>query len=161
LGVIFSVKQLLHHLQQVLETHEVNWKHILCFVSSLLVYYKAAQPSLRELLSRLLSSAFESYDLENMITAFLLARQGALEGTGLFLSYSDWFKMSFGGSTGYHASSKKSLVFLLKFLSDLVPFEPPLYLKVHILHPPYVPAKHRNLLMEYVTLAKTRLADLK
>ncbi|XP_047201810.1 Fanconi anemia group A protein-like isoform X5 [Girardinichthys multiradiatus] len=161
LGVIFSVKQLLHHLQQVLETHEVNWKHILCFVSSLLVYYKAAQPSLRELLSRLLSSAFESYDLENMITAFLLARQGALEGAGVFLSYSDWFKMSFGGSTGYHASSKKSLVFLLKFLSDLVPFEPPLYLKVHILHPPYVPAKHRNLLMEYVTLAKTRLADLK
>ncbi|MEQ2276375.1 hypothetical protein XENORESO_018618, partial [Xenotaenia resolanae] len=81
------------------------------------------------LLSRLLSSAFESYDLENMITAFLLARQGALEGAGLFLSYSDWFKMSFGGCTGYHASSKKSLVFLLKFLSDLVPFEPPLYLK--------------------------------
>lgn len=33
--------------------------------------------------------------------------------------------------------------------------------KVHILHPPYVPAKHRSLLMEYVSLAKTRLADLK
>ncbi|XP_061577263.1 Fanconi anemia group A protein [Cololabis saira] len=161
LAVIFSVELLLRHLQQVLETHEVNWKHVLCFLSTLLIYYQSAQPSLKELLSRLLSSAFEGYDLESMITAFLLARQGALEGPAVFSSYNDWFKMSFGSGSGYHANSKKSLVFLLKFLSDLVPFEPPQYLKVHILHPPFVPAKHRNLLMEYVSLAKTRLADLK
>ncbi|XP_028287387.1 Fanconi anemia group A protein [Parambassis ranga] len=161
LAVVFSVEQLLSHLQQVLQTHEVNWKHVLCFLSTLLVYYQSAQPCLRELLSRLLSSAFEGYDLENMVTAFLLARQGALEGPAIFPSYTDWFKMSFGGGSGCHASSKKSLVFLLKFLSDLVPFEPPQYLKVHILHPPYVPMKHRSLLMEYVSLAKTRLTDLK
>ncbi|TDH09055.1 hypothetical protein EPR50_G00082630 [Perca flavescens] len=161
LAVIFTVEQLLCHLQQVLETHEVNWKHVLCFLSTLMVYNPCAQSSLKELLSRLLSSAFEGYDLENMITAFLLARQGALEGPGIFPSYSNWFKMSFGGGSGYHATSKKSLVFLLKFLSDLVPFEPPQYLKVHILQPPYVPVKHRSLLMEYVSLAKTRLADLK
>ncbi|XP_068169253.1 Fanconi anemia group A protein homolog isoform X2 [Antennarius striatus] len=161
LAVVLGVEQLLSHLQQVLETHEVNWKHVLCFLSTLLVHNPCAEPSLRKLLSRLLSSAFESYELENLITAFLLARQGALEGPGVFPSYSEWFKMSFGGSTGYHATSKKSLVFLLKFLSELVPFEPPQYLKVHILHPPYVPAKHRSLLMEYVSLAKTRLADLK
>ncbi|XP_050929308.1 LOW QUALITY PROTEIN: Fanconi anemia group A protein [Lates calcarifer] len=161
LAVIFSVELLLRHLQQVLETHEVNWKHVLCFLSTLLVYNPCAQSSLRDLLSRLLTSAFEGYDLENMITAFLLARQAALEGTAIFSSYSDWFKMSFGGGSGYHATSKKSLVFLLKFLSDLVPFEPPQYLKVHILHPPYIPVKHRNLLMEYISLAKTRLADLK
>ncbi|XP_037834269.1 Fanconi anemia group A protein isoform X3 [Kryptolebias marmoratus] len=161
LAVVFSVEQLLRHLQQVLETHEVNWKHVLCFVSTLLVYHPSAQSSLRELLSRLLSSAFEGYDLENLITAFLLARQGALEGPAIFPSYSDWFKMSFGGGSSQQANSKKSLVFLLKFLSDLVPFDPPQYLKVHILHPPYVPAKHRSLLMEYVSLAKTRLADLK
>ncbi|XP_039988971.1 Fanconi anemia group A protein isoform X2 [Xiphias gladius] len=161
LALIFSAELLLRHLQQVLESHEVNWKHVLCFLSTLLVYNPCAQPSLRELLSRLLSSAFEGYDLESMITAFLLARQGALEGTGIFSSYSDWFKMSFGGGSGYHATSKKSLVFLLKFLSDLVPFEPPQYLKVHILHPPYIPPKHHSLLMEYISLAKTRLADLK
>ncbi|KAM3609711.1 uncharacterized protein V6R79_019071 [Siganus canaliculatus] len=161
LAVIFSVEQLLRHLQQVLETHEVNWRNVLCFLSTLLVYNPRAQPSLRELLSGLLTTAFECYDLESMITAFLLARQGALEGPAIFPSYSDWFKMSFGGGSGYHATSKKSLVFLLKFLSDLVPYEPPQYLKVHILHPPYVPVKHRSLLMEYISLAKTRLADLK
>ncbi|XP_075996356.1 Fanconi anemia group A protein [Genypterus blacodes] len=161
LAVIFSMEQLLTHLQQVLETHEVNWKHVLCFLSTLLVYNPCAQPSIRELLSRLLSSAFESYDLENLITAFLLARQGALEGTGVFPSYHHWFKSTFGCSSGCHATNKKSLVFLLKFLSDLVPFEPPQYLKIHLLHPPFVPVKYRTLLMEYVSLAKTRLADLK
>ncbi|XP_077423750.1 Fanconi anemia group A protein isoform X2 [Vanacampus margaritifer] len=161
LTVVFSVMELLHHLQQVLETSEVSWKHVLCFLSTLLVYNPSAQPSLRVLLSRLLTCAFDGYDLESMITAFLLARQGALQGPAIFPSYTDWFKESFGGASGFHGASKKSLVFLLKFLSDLVPFEPPQYLKVHILHPPYVPVKYRSLLKEYVSLAKTRLADLK
>nr|XP_043891972.1 Fanconi anemia group A protein homolog [Solea senegalensis] len=162
LSVIFSAELLLRHLQRVLETHEVNWKHVLCFLSTLLVYNPDAESNLRELLTSLLTSAFEGYDLEHMVTAFLLARQGALEGMAIFSSsYTDWFKMSFGGSSGLHAASKKSLVFLLKFLSDLVPFEPPQYLKVHILHPPFIPTKHRSLLMEYVSLAKTRLTDLK
>ncbi|KAL2094019.1 hypothetical protein ACEWY4_011331 [Coilia grayii] len=161
LCVLFSVEELLSHLQQVLESHEVNWQHVLCCLSTLLVYHSDAQHCLKEMLSRLLSTAFEAYDLESMITAFLLARQGALEGPAVFASYSDWFKLAFGGASGYHGNSKKSLVFLLKFLSDLVPFDPPQYLKVHILHPPYVPAKHRSLLQEYVSLAKTRLADLK
>ncbi|XP_018594777.2 Fanconi anemia group A protein isoform X3 [Scleropages formosus] len=161
LSILLSMEKLLSHLQQVLETDEVNWQHVLSFLSTLLVYYPQAQRSLIELLSRLLSSAFEGYDLENMITSFLLARQGALEGPAVFPSYSEWFKMSFGSASGYHGNSKKSIVFLLKFLSDLVPFDPPQYLKVHILYPPYVPVKHRTLLQEYVSLAKTRLADLK
>ncbi|MFT7813982.1 Fanconi anemia group A protein isoform X1 [Arapaima gigas] len=161
LSVLLSVEEMLSHLQQVLETDEVNWQHVLSFLSTLLVYCPQAQRSLTELLSRLLSSAFENYDLENMITSFLLARQGALEGPAIFPSYSEWFKTSFGSSSGFHGNSKKSIVFLLKFLSDLVPFDPPQYLKVHILYPPYVPVKHRTLLHEYVSLAKTRLADLK
>ncbi|GAA6078973.1 Fanconi anemia group A protein isoform X1, partial [Tachysurus ichikawai] len=69
--------------------------------------------------------------------------------------------ISFGGPSGYHGNSKKSLVFLLKFLSDLVPFDPPQYLKVHVLYPPYVPGKHRSLLQEFISLTRTRLSDLK
>nr|XP_060508713.1 Fanconi anemia group A protein [Panthera onca] len=68
---------------------------------------------------------------------------------------------SFGSSRGSHCCSKKTLVFLFKFLSDLVPFEAPRYMQAHILHPPLVPSKYRSLLTDYVTLAKTRLADLK
>ncbi|XP_048829519.1 Fanconi anemia group A protein isoform X2 [Brienomyrus brachyistius] len=161
LAVPFSVDELLCHLRNVLETHEVNWQHVLSFVSTVLVCDAQAQRTLTELLSQLLSVAFESYDLENMVTAFLLARQGALEGAAVFPSYGEWFKASFGSAAGCYGNSKKSVVFLMKFLSDLVPFDPPQYLKVHILHPPYVPVKHRTLLQEYVSLAKTRLADLK
>lgn len=51
--------------------------------------------SLLELLSRLLSTAFESYDFESVTTAFLLTRQGALEGPAIFPSYSAWFKVNF------------------------------------------------------------------
>ncbi|CAJ0955815.1 unnamed protein product [Ranitomeya imitator] len=78
----------------------------------------------KDLLSRLLSQAFETYELEYLITAFLVARQAALEGPAAFMSYTEWFR-------------------------------------VHILHPPFVAAKLRPLLMEYITLAKTRLADMK
>lgn len=46
-----------------------------------------------DLLSHLLIKAFENYDMENMITAFLIARQAALEGPAVFMPYSEWFKV--------------------------------------------------------------------
>ncbi|NXI18637.1 FANCA protein, partial [Irena cyanogastra] len=159
--VAFSVKESICQLQQVLESHEVNWQHVLSCVSTLVVCQAEAEQLFRDLLSHLLLKAFGNYDMENMITAFLIARQAALEGPAVFMPYSEWFKASFGSAGGHHGSSKKSLVFLLEFLSELVPFEAAPYLKVHIMHPPLVAAKHRSLLLEYITLAKTRLADLK
>ncbi|NWR96384.1 FANCA protein, partial [Motacilla alba] len=159
--VAFSVKESICQLQQVLETHEVNWQHVLSCVSTLVVCQAEAEQLFKDLLSHLLLKAFGNYDMENMITAFLLARQAALEGPAVFMPYSEWFKASFGNAGGHHGSSKKSLVFLLEFLSELVPFEAAPYLKVHIMFPPFVPSKHRSLLLEYITLAKTRLADLK
>ncbi|NXQ27836.1 FANCA protein, partial [Alaudala cheleensis] len=159
--VAFSVKESICQLQQVLETHEVNWQHVLSCVSTLVVCQAEAEQLFKDLLSHLLLKAFGNYDMENMITAFLIARQAALEGPAVFMPYSEWFKASFGNAGGHHGSSKKALVFLFEFLSELVPFEAAPYLKVHILYPPFVPTKHRSLLLEYITLAKTRLADLK
>lgn len=46
-----------------------------------------------DLLSHLLTKAFESYDMENLIMAFLIARQAALEGPAVFTPYSEWFKV--------------------------------------------------------------------
>lgn len=51
-----------------------------------------------ELLSHLLTKAFENYDMENMITAFLMARQAALEGPAVFMPYSEWFKVRLNGA---------------------------------------------------------------
>ncbi|KFV16734.1 Fanconi anemia group A protein, partial [Tauraco erythrolophus] len=161
LFVAFSAKESICQLQQVLETHEVNWQHVLSCVSTLAVCQAEAEQLLKDLLSHLLIKAFENYDMENLITAFLIARQAALEGPAVFMPYSEWFKASFGNTGGHHGSSKKALVFLFEFLSELVPFEAAPYLKVHIMYPPFVPTKHRSILLEYITLAKTRLADLK
>ncbi|XP_009475745.1 PREDICTED: Fanconi anemia group A protein [Nipponia nippon] len=161
LFVAFGAKEVICQLQQVLETHEVNWQHVLSCVSTLVVCQAEAERLFKDLLSHLLIKAFENYDMENMITAFLIARQAALEGPAVFMPYSEWFKASFGNAGGHHGSSKKALVFLFEFLSELVPFEAAPYLKVHIMYPPFVPTKHRSILLEYITLAKTRLADLK
>ncbi|NWU73012.1 FANCA protein, partial [Pterocles burchelli] len=161
LFVALGAKESICQLQQVLESREVNWQHVLSCVSTLAVCQAEAEPLFKDLLNRLLTKAFENYDMENMITAFLIARQAALEGPAVFVPYSEWFKASFGNAGGHHGSSKKALVFLFEFLSELVPFEPAPYLKVHIMYPPFVPTKHRAILLEYITLAKTRLADLK
>nr|DBA16908.1 TPA: hypothetical protein GDO54_002435 [Pyxicephalus adspersus] len=161
LFVLLSAEKLTSHVQTILDTQEVNWYHVLSFFSCLVICQSEAQLLVKDLLSRLLSQAFETYELEYLITAFLIARQAALEGPAAFMSYTDWFKSTFGSANSYQSTSKKSLVFLLKFLSDLVPFEAPQYLKVHILHSPFVPTKFRSLFMEYITLAKTQLADMK
>ncbi|XP_077610266.1 Fanconi anemia group A protein [Crocuta crocuta] len=161
LFAMLSSEELVGHLQEVLETHEVNWQHVLTCVSTLVICLPEAQQLVQDWVARLLARAFENCDLDSMVTAFLVVRQAALEGPSVFPSYADWFQASFGSSRGYHGCSKKTLVFLFKFLSDLVPFEAPRYLQAHILHPPLVPSKYRSLLTDYVSLAKTRLADLK
>lgn len=48
----------------------------------------------------------------------------------LSVSHTISLQASFGSSRGHHCGSKKALVFLFKFLSDLVPFETPRYLQV-------------------------------
>uniref|UniRef100_A0A8C6H794 Fanconi anemia, complementation group A n=1 Tax=Mus spicilegus TaxID=10103 RepID=A0A8C6H794_MUSSI len=148
-------------LQEVLEMQEVNWQHVLSCVSTLVVCFPEAQQLVKGWVASLMARAFESYHLDSMVTAFLIVRQATLEGPYVFPSYADWFKESFGSSHGYHSCSKKTLVFLFKFLSDLVPWEAPRYMQVHIFHPPLVPSKYHSLLTDYISLAKTRLADLK
>ncbi|XP_047385809.1 Fanconi anemia group A protein isoform X2 [Sciurus carolinensis] len=159
--LMLSPEESVSRLQEVLETHEVNWQRVLSCVSTLVVCFPEAAQLVQDWVARLMAHAFESYHLDSMVTAFLIVRQAALEGPSAFPSYADWFKASFGSARGYHSCSKKALVFLFKFLSSLVPWEAPRYMQVHVLHPPLVPGKFRALLADYVALARTRLADLK
>ncbi|XP_058530791.1 Fanconi anemia group A protein [Ochotona princeps] len=161
LVAMLSAEELLGCVQETLESQEVNWQCVLGCVSALVVCLPKARQLLSDWVARLMTRAFETYHLDSMVIAFLVVRQAALEGPALFPSYGEWFKASFGSSRGYHGGSKKALIFLFKFLSDLVPFEAPRCLQVHILHPPLVPDKYRSLLSDYISLAKTRLADLK
>lgn len=159
--VTLGPEESIGRLQEVLETQEVNWQHVLSCLSTLVVCFPEAQQLVKDWVAGLMTCAFESYHLDSMVTAFLIVRQATLEGPFVYPSYADWFKESFGSSLGYHSCSKKALVFLFKFLSDLVPWEPPRYMQVHIFHPPLVPSKYHSLLTDYISLAKTRLVDLK
>ncbi|KAM9607915.1 LOW QUALITY PROTEIN: Fanconi anemia group A protein [Trichechus inunguis] len=158
---VLSPEELLGCMQEVLDMHEVNWRHVLSCMSTLVVCLPDAQQLVRDWVARLVAHAFESFDPESLVPAFLIIRQAALEGPTMFPPYTDWFKATFGSARGPHSRSKKALVFLFTFLSDLVPFEPPQYLKVHLLHPPLVPERLRPLLTDYIALARTRMADLK
>ncbi|XP_045149506.1 Fanconi anemia group A protein isoform X2 [Echinops telfairi] len=159
--VLLSPEEFLGHMQEVLDTREVNWRLVLSCVSTLVVCLPEARQLVGDWVARLVARAFENFDPESLVPAFLIERQAALEGPVFFPPYADWFKATFGSARGPHRRSKKALVFLFTFLSDLVPFEGPQYLKVHVLHPPLVPERLRPLLSDYVTLARTRLADLK
>ncbi|XP_021112194.1 Fanconi anemia group A protein isoform X10 [Heterocephalus glaber] len=161
LFMMLSPEEAISCVQEVLEEQEVNWQRVLSCVSVLVTCFPEAQQLVRDWVARLMAGAFESFHLDSMVTAFLVVRQAALEGPAAFPPYADWFKASFGSSRGYHSCSKKALVFLFKFLSDLVPWEAPWYLQVHILYPPLVPSKYRCVLTDYISLARTRLADLK
>lgn len=41
--MILSPEELVGHLQEVLETHEVNWQHVLSCVSALVTCFQEAQ----------------------------------------------------------------------------------------------------------------------
>ncbi|XP_020616863.1 Fanconi anemia group A protein homolog [Orbicella faveolata] len=67
----------------------------------------------------------------------------------------------FGDQGSTKLNNKRSVQLFVKFLSDIVPYEPAEYLKVHIIKAPQVPSKLREHVTDYVSLAKTRLMDLK
>ncbi|KAK3085557.1 hypothetical protein FSP39_005272, partial [Pinctada imbricata] len=108
-----------------------------------------------------LRSGLENSNIEELVIGFLFARQACSEGSHVFMTYADWFQRLFGDGSRSPACSRKTFTALIKFLTDIVPFDQPQYLKVHILRPPFVPPKCRELLSDYLLLAKTRLSDLK
>jgi hypothetical protein len=55
----------------------------------------------------------------------------------------------FGDNVRSLANSMKTFTCLMKELTDLVPYDDHSYLKVHILRPPFVPPKCKELLTEY------------
>ncbi|PIK44498.1 putative Fanconi anemia group A protein [Apostichopus japonicus] len=154
-------QEMLVILKRILEEEEVNWKIALSFSSYLMVTSTDITPIFKELLEYFLQEAFESFEQEGLISAFLLARQATNEGTHVFMSYEDWFQGSFCRSNHPFFSSKKEVTFFLSFLTNLVPLESAQFLKVHVQHSSFIPAKYNVLLDDYITLAKTRLTDLK
>ncbi|XP_077868078.1 Fanconi anemia group A protein homolog [Saccoglossus kowalevskii] len=159
--IMDSVMPVMQILRRIIERADVNWKILLSFIATFLVYYKDAVHQIKDWIHDLLRESFEENDQAKLQIAFVLGRHLALEGAHIFPSYSMWFKSCFGDDSSSLANNKKSFTFLMKFLTELMPKEPTQYLKSHIFNPPYIVPKCRPLYMDYITLAKTRLEDLK
>ncbi|XP_038059459.1 Fanconi anemia group A protein homolog [Patiria miniata] len=154
-------KQICSVLQEVLESKKINWQLTLILVSVFCVCFRQGAALIKGLVANLLRESLESFRPLLLHAAFLLARQAAAEGSCDFPSYTQWFKDQFGTASGPHLTSSKAFTFFMEFLNSLVPHEPVHCLKAHVQHPPYTTSKSRDVLLDYVALAKTRLADFK
>ncbi len=66
------------------------WKHIE-LVRIILLFFLFCPV----VISDMLKQGLDSFDVENIIMGFLLARQSCLEGPHVFPTYAEWFKVSF------------------------------------------------------------------
>ncbi|XP_060078928.1 Fanconi anemia group A protein-like, partial [Ylistrum balloti] len=158
--LVFDVEEVIEILKQI-QDQPINWSHLLTLVSTFVVCLPGAAECLLEFVYTLLRTGLERSDMDQVTAAFLLARQICMEGAHVAMSYQDWFQRMFGDGARSLTTTRKTFIILLRFLTDLVPYESTAHLKVHILRPPFVPPKCREFLTDYIMLAKTRLADLK
>ncbi|XP_052249911.1 Fanconi anemia group A protein homolog isoform X2 [Dreissena polymorpha] len=161
LMIPFGIEEVLHILRQVLDEQEVSWQLLLSLVSVVVVCYQNSTQHILDMTDALVQEGLEGCDMESTITGFLLARQACLHGPHVFMAYPEWFQRSFSEGANCPVKTRKSFTFLMKFLTDLMPHESAQHIKVHIARPPFVPPKCRDILADYILLAKTRLQDLK
>ncbi|XP_063440425.1 Fanconi anemia group A protein homolog isoform X2 [Mytilus trossulus] len=159
--LVLDTADVLEMLKQTLDTADVNWHHYCAFWSVFIICTQKSRTLAEDVLLELLKMAFEESRTDHILKVFLICRQCCNEGSHVFHSYQDWFLNLFGDSQRSLANSKKTFTYLMKVLTDLVPYDQPSCLKVHILRPPFVPSKCKDLLSDYIVLGKTRLADLK
>lgn len=159
--IVLDANCVLNIIKNILESEEFNWKCVLSFAATYLICFREAPALLKNYINDTLKYGIDSAEIDSTIIAFLFARQGCYEGPYVFGTYPDWFEFTFGSPTKSLANTRKSFTFLIKFLSDLVPYESAIHLKAHLIKPPFIPALCKPIFAEYSTLAKTRLSDLK
>lgn len=100
-------------------------------------------------------------DIENFPSAklsLLLARHCSLEYSPRF--YEKWLQDALCSLGPVFSSDRKTLSNFIKCLLDLVPVESKNFLSVHLSVLPQVSSTAKNLLNEYVAVAKTMMQDL-
>jgi len=79
----------------------------------------------------ILNKAFLDHNMSLLAAAFLVARQCcAEECVPWFSTYMFWFGTTFGPESSW--ASQQEFGLLIQFLTDIVPYEPPACLRVHI-----------------------------
>ncbi|KAK6628350.1 hypothetical protein RUM43_002162 [Polyplax serrata] len=139
----------------------INWNNALSLIVFLGTNYPEGWKMLKSLCEDILKEAFLKLEVKLLASAFVIARQGCSEKPkNAFQSYTQWFSSTFSSKSRTSISSRKTCLFFIDMLTDLVTVDSVKYLKVHINKTPYVPADCTPILDEYVNLVKNQLIDM-
>ena len=136
--------------------------HAFLSVTSVWLYSSEASISLMtNTLQKIITESIEIRNILLMKNALLLARHCSLEGQSGFPSYADLMKSLMNKLETLLLEDREALAIYIKCLSMLLPVETRDFLKAHLNTLPQVTSTAKNLINEYVVVAKTRLNDLK
>ena len=161
LVIVIGYEAALQSLNSVVTNEEVNWVCVLTLVAVSINCHKLAVPLLKGIIEEHIRSGCKDQDMEALVIGFIFARHSSQEGRHLFPSYSQWFSALFATESGSPAANKQSFVFLIKFLTDLVPHDPSHCLRAHLNSHIFVPKGCQDLLRDYINLGRARLRELK
>eukprot|EP00112_Aurelia_sp_Birch-Aquarium-sp1_P021279 Seg5689.1 transcript_id=Seg5689.1/GoldUCD/mRNA.D3Y31 product="Fanconi anemia group A protein" protein_id=Seg5689.1/GoldUCD/D3Y31 len=148
-------------LCHVLRGTDCNY-HALLSITSVWLYSSEASISLMtNTLEKIIRESVEIRSTSLMKNAFLLARHCSLEGQSGFPSYADLLKGLMNKLEILLVEDREALATYIKCLSMVLPIENRDFLKTHLNTLPQVTSTAKNLINEYVVVAKTRLNDLK
>ncbi|XP_054263276.1 Fanconi anemia group A protein homolog [Macrosteles quadrilineatus] len=133
---------------------QFNWCWLLTAVSVFVLSSVKGIASLKGVTEEWVGQACANRDANLLSSALLIARQCCAESPVKFCSYSAWFG-------GLQVRPASAFAYFFEFLSELVPHEPVLCLKIHVNKLPSPPPNCHSVIADYVVLAKTRLADLR
>lgn len=148
-------------LELVLSNEEVNWGCVLTLVATALTCHRATSTKLKELIERNIRRGCEELEREPMVVGFLFARHAGQEGPHVFPSYAHWFSSLFTSESTSPTAQKQGFIFLMRFLTDMVPYEPAHCLRAHLTTHIFTPKGCHEIFQSYTYLAKARLQELK
>ncbi|XP_071528013.1 uncharacterized protein [Panulirus ornatus] len=161
LVVVLGHEATLNTLDLVVTNDEVNWCCVLTLVATALNCHRATATTLKRMIKKKIQHGCEDQEMDLLIIGFLFARHASQEGRHIFPSYPQWFSSLFATESGSPASNKQAFVFLVRFMSDLVPHEPAYCLRAHVTSHIFTPKGCQEVLRDYYHLARARLQELK
>nr|XP_014271786.1 Fanconi anemia group A protein homolog [Halyomorpha halys] len=145
-------KTVLNTLSNAVLIGNFNWKYLLSIISVFIQQHQNSE-LLKGMVDEFSKNSLEEKNKTLLFSTLIIARHCCTEKARYFNNYPTWF-------SSLNLKNIAVFTFFFECLTQIVPDEPPLYLKIHVNKVPTVPASCRKYLTEYLTLCKTRLSDL-
>ncbi|KAK4321097.1 hypothetical protein Pmani_008081 [Petrolisthes manimaculis] len=161
LVVVVGLTSSVETLERVVGNEEVNWGCVLTLVATLVTSHHAAVPLLKDTIERNIRRGCDDREMESLVVGLLFARHASQEGPHVFPSYAQWFGALFSTEAASPVADKQAFVFMVRFLTNLVPHEPDYCLRAHLTTHIFTPRGCQEILQEYKHIARARLQELR